>query len=178
MAKNDNKNNTKQVSLKLITFWVSIFAITVIFAVLFAIRFSEFRTFDSYEDIQGSKYSVMVDLNTKKDHEYYVYIYSAQIENGKYTDCKPADIDKAQDLHDPIFNYFNYYRRNHRSNDELLPIYGYNIKGNTKDSILNTYSIDATKLPMLVIMHDGGISDRYTDVSRIVSTLEGIMTKK
>ena len=185
MTKANNKQLQSNDS-KVIIFWSLIIGITVLFAILFAIRISELRTFKTYEDIERANLDLHYDLASAKG-EYYVYVYSTkEDENGKLVDSGKTDIAKANDVFPVIMNYFNYVRRNERLNkdkDDFFKIYGYDVKNNSKDSvftILEQYYIDISKLPILVLVDadSTGISDVKISTKDIQEELSEIMNKK
>ncbi len=161
MAHQNIKNNERHyANLKLVTFYVLLFTITVIFIVLFAIKFSETRTFDSYEDIYKSGLCVAgADakeiIKAEENNGYMLYVVSIKKNNdNKYMDTYYCNTIKAYDMLPSILNYFNFVRKNARQKSTILPIYMYNIAGNDKDSILTTISESKTysikDLPMLL----------------------------
>ena len=71
MAK-ENIKETKVFNAKVAIFWTLILGITVLFAVLFVMRFLETRIVDSYEDIDRAKLNLVVDI-ASEEGDYYVY---------------------------------------------------------------------------------------------------------
>lgn len=180
------KENTKEYSRlnsKVIIFWSLILFITIVFAVLFVIRFSETRIFDSYEDINRAKLNLVVDISSEKGAEdYYVYIYSAkQDANGKLVDTSKTDIDKANEIFPTVLNYFNYVRRNEwQTAVTINKIYGYNVKNNAKDSNLSTCGLEISQLPALVKVsgNNGTVVETFTSANQIQKELSEIMNGK
>lgn len=182
MAKENNKQ-LDQYKAKIIVFWSLIIGITVLFAILFGIRFSENRVFKSYEDIERANLDLHYDITSEKG-EYYVYVYSTkEDENGKLVDSAKTDINKANDVFPTILNYFNYVRRNERlKKDEadFHKIYGYDIKNRTKDNVFNVlYELEISNLPALVLIdgdNDSVLSVQLT-AKDIQKELSDIMNK-
>ncbi len=182
MAK-ENGKQLNQYNAKVIVFWSLIIAITVLFAILFGIRFSESRVFKSYEDIEKANLNLHYDISSEKG-EYYVYIYSTkENEDGKLVDTSKTDITKANDIFPTILNYFNYVRRNERlmkDQENFRKIYGYDVKNRSKDDVLASLELELSKLPALVAF-DGdndSIIQIFTSAKEIQSELSEIMNKK
>lgn len=182
MAKT-NINDNRSYNAKVIIFWALIFSITVLFAVLFIIRFSETRLFQSYNDIEKADLNLVLDINSKEG-EYYVYIYSAKKdETGKLIDTASTDIQKANEIFPVVLNYFNYVRRNQREMEDLPgfnKIYGYNVKNNSNDSNLKNLELELSNLPALVKIN--GATDEvllsYSKANDIEKELTSVMNKK
>ena len=180
MAK-ENIKETKVFNAKVAIFWTLILGITVLFAVLFVMRFLETRIVDSYEDIDRANLNLVVDIASEKG-DYYVYIYSAKKDsNGNLVDTGKSDINKANEVLPTVFNYFNYVRRNERvlgSDSSFMRIYGYNVKNNEKDSNLKDLQLSVSELPVLVrIKSDTVIDQVFKTSSEIQKELSGIMNK-
>lgn len=180
MAK-DLTLNKKEIDLKVLIFWIMIFAITIVFAVLFVIRLSETRLFKSYEDIEKANLNLVYDIASEKG-EYFVYIYSAKKDdNNKLVNTAKCDFVKANDVFPTVLNYFNYVRRNERVHGKeqgFIKIYGYNAKLNDKDANLDSIGVTIEQLPILVKMSGGnGVAETYKTVSEIQKTLNGLMVK-
>ena len=61
MTKENIKKN--RIDLKVAVFWVLILAVTILFAVLFAMRIHDTRIFDSYDDLKSAKFNKNYILN-------------------------------------------------------------------------------------------------------------------
>lgn len=182
MAK-ENIKEMKTFSAKVAIFWTLILGITVLFAILFVMKFMETRIFDSYEDIERANLNLVVDM-ASEEGEYYVYMYSAKVDaNGKLVDTGKSDINKANDVFPTVLNYFNYVRRNERNlgnEATFCKIYGYNVKNNEKDSNLQAAQVTVSQLPVLVKV-DGdssSILELFTTSSQIQKELSEIMNGK
>jgi len=179
MAK-ENIKETKVFNTKVAIFWSLILALTILFAVLFVMRFLETRIFDSYEDIERANLNLVFDIESEEG-AYYVYVYSAKVGNdGRMVDTGKSDINKANEIFPTILNYFNYVRRNERTlgdDPTFARIYGYNVKNNEKDSNLENIGVTVSQLPALVKI-DGTITDVQIEASKIQKELTDIMTSK
>ena len=174
---------TKENKSKVLIFWSLILAITFLFVVLFIIRIVDTRLFESYEDIDKAKLTLVADM-TSQEGEYFVYVYSARKdENGKLVDTASSDVNKAADVLPTVLNYFNYVRRNQRSekdNSDFMKIYAYNVKGNSNDYNLDEdhLNVKLSDLPVLVKMSGGnGVVDTYTKANDIEKALSEKMSK-
>lgn len=181
MAKEKAKEYVKMNS-KVIIFWSSILLVTIVFAVLFVIRFSETRIFDSYEDINKAKLNLVIDISSEKGgDDYYVYIYSArQGANGVLADTAKTDIDKANEIFPTVLNYFNYVRRNEwQTSASINKIYGYNVKNNDHDSNLSKSGLEISQLPALVLISgsNGDVVETFTTANEIQKELSSNMNK-
>lgn len=182
MAK-ENIKDTKVLNTKVAIFWTLILAITVMFAILFVMRFLETRIFDSYEDIEKANLNLVIDMGSEEG-EYYVYMYSAKLDsNGKLVDTGKTNIEKANEVFPTVLNYFNYVRRNERlkgDEESFYKIYGYNVNNKEKDSNLLAAKLTLSQLPALVKIN--GDSDAVLEVfesaSDISKELSEIMNEK
>ncbi len=180
MAK-ENIKETKVFNAKVAIFWTLILGITVLFAVLFVMRFLETRIVDSYEDIDRAKLNLVVDI-ASEEGDYYVYVYSAKEDShGNLVDTGKTDITKANDVLPTVFNYFNYVRRNERVLGEdasFMRIYGYNVRNNDKDSNLSRLGVTISQLPVLVrIKSNTNIDAVLKTASEIQKELSSVMNK-
>ena len=180
MAK-ENIKETKVFNAKVAIFWTLILGITVLFAVLFVMRFLETRIVDSYEDIKRANLNLVVDI-ASEEGDYYVYIYSAKEDsNGNLVDTGKSDINKANDVLPTVFNYFNYVRRNERvlgDDASFMRIYGYNVKNNDKDSNLKNLGLTVSDLPALVrIKSNTNIDAVLKTAGEIQKELSSVMNK-
>ena len=181
MAK-ENIKETKVFNAKVAIFWTLILGITVLFAVLFVMRFLETRIVDSYEDIKRANLNLVVDI-ASEEGDYYVYIYSAKEDsNGNLVDTGKSDINKANDVLPTVFNYFNYVRRNERvlgDDPSFMRIYGYNVKNNDKDSNLKNLGLTVSDLPALVrVKSNTNIDAVLKTAGEIQKELSNIMNGK
>ena len=164
---------------KVIIFWIAILAVTILFGILFAMRIHDTRTFDSYEDIARAKLNLVYDISSEEG-QYYVYVYSAKEDStGKLVDSTKTDFVKANEVLPTVFNYFNYVRRNQRTQEGssgFYRIYGYNVK-NSKDDVLESLGLKLDQLPALVRVDNTGSSDSgiYTKASDIQKQLSSLM---
>ena len=177
MAKENIRKN--RLDFKVLVFWCSVFIVTAIFAVLFAIRIHDTKIFDSYEDIQSAKLNLVYDI-TGEEGQYFVYIYSAkENSNGKLVDTNKTDIIKANEVLPTVFNYFNYVRRNERvlgDSETFSKIYGYNAK-TARDGVLQELDLELDQLPALVKVNGSIIDGVYTKTSDIQKQLTSLMKK-
>ena len=177
MAKENIKNN--RIDLKVAVFWALILAVTILFAVLFAMRIHDTRIFDSYDDLKSAKLNLTYDISSEEG-DYYVYIYQAKENSaGKLVDSSKTDIIKANEVLPTVFNYFNYVRRNERSSDGVTGfyrIYGYNVK-NSKDNVLQELGLELSQLPVLVKVNDGEVSSPIIKANDIQKELTASMKK-
>lgn len=172
----DNLQNNK-INIKVLVFWVLMAIITVLFAVLFAMKIYDTKIFDSYEDIERANLNLVYDI-TSGEGNYYVYIYSAKESNGKLVDTNRTDITKSNEVLPTVFNYFNYVRRNERElggNSDFYKIYGYNVKNNAKDSNLKRVGLELDQLPALVLVNGSEYGTPITDTTKIQSELQKLM---
>ena len=181
MAK-ENIKETKVFNAKVAIFWTLILGITVLFAVLFVMRFLETRIVDSYEDIKRANLNLVVDI-ASEEGDYYVYIYSAKEDsNGNLVDTGKSDINKANDVLPTVFNYFNYVRRNERvlgDDASFMRIYGYNVKNNDKDSNLKSLGLTVSDLPALVrVKSNTNIDAVLKTAGEIQKELSNVMNGK
>lgn len=176
MAKENLQND--KLNLKVVVFWSLILIITILFAILFAMRIYDTRTFNSYDDIAKADLNLVYDIKSEKG-EYYVYIYSAKENNeGKLVDTNRTDIEKANEILPTVFNYFNYVRRNERElgdKDGFCKIYGYNVNNNAKDSNLTSLNLKLEQLPALVLISDSKVTSTYEKVTDIRKQLQSLM---
>lgn len=175
MAKEIMKKN--RLDFKVLVFWCSILIVTVIFAVLFAIRIHDTKIFDSYEDIESAKLNLVYDI-ASEEGLYFVYIYSAkENSDGKLVDTNKTDIIKANEVLPTVFNYFNYVRRNERAlgeSENFYRIYGYNVRS-AKDGVLQELDLELDQLPALVSLNGSTIDGVYTKTSDIQKQLSQLM---
>lgn len=175
MAKEYVKKN--KLDFKVIVFWASVLIVTVLFAVLFAMRIHDTKIFDSYEDIKSAKLNLVYDIDSEEG-TYYVYIYSAkENSDGKLVDTNKTDIIKANEVLPTVFNYFNYVRRNERAlegTDGFYKIYGYNVKS-AKDSVLAKLDLKLENLPALVQVSNGTPGDVFVKANDIQKQLSQLM---
>ena len=164
--------NKKSFSAKVAIFWGLILSITIIFAVLFAMRIYDTRTFDSYEDIKSANLNLSYDITSEKG-VYYVYMYHLKEDaSGKLVDSNKTDIIKANEILPSVFNYFNYVRRNQRQmseDDTFLKIYGYNVRSANDDN-LDKLGVKLSDLPLLVRV------DTEIEVFKTVSSIQKELT--
>lgn len=162
---------------KVAIFWGLILAITIIFAVLFAVRIYDTRTFDSYEDLEKADLNLVYDI-TSKDGYYYVYMYhTKEDENGKLVDSSKTDIIKANEVLPSVFNYFNYVRRHQKmyANDaSFYKIYGYNVRGANDDNLIEL-GLKLSDLPVLVKV-DGNTNKIEDSPFKTVSAIQKELT--
>lgn len=177
MAKENVRKN--RLDFKVLIFWCSVFIVTAIFAVLFAVRIHDTRIFDSYDDIQSAKLNLVYDI-TLEEGQYFVYVYSAKKNSdGKLVDTNKTDIIKANEVLPTVFNYFNFVRRNERALGEdanFYKIYGYNAKS-AKDGVLEELDLEINQLPALVKISNSTIDGIYTKTSDIQKELSQLMKK-
>lgn len=171
-----------QRNYKVIIFWALIFAITVLFAVLFVVKILNTRIIDSYEDINREKLTLTIDITTEEG-SYFVYVYSVKKDDsGKLINTAKTDISKANDVFPTVLNYFNYVKRNGKKlgKDGIERIYGYNVNNRESDKNLEKIGVKLSELPVLVEV-DGdsdNIVETIKSVSQIQKTLTDIMNKK
>lgn len=172
----DNLQNNK-INIKVIIFWGLIAVITILFAVLFAMKIYDTKIFDSYEDIERANLNLVYDI-TSGEGDYYVYIYSAKESNGKLVDTNRTDIAKSNEVLPTVFNYFNYVRRNEREssgNSDFYKIYGYNVNNREQDSNLKRLGLKLDQLPALVLVSGSEYGTPITDTTKIQSELQKLM---
>ncbi len=179
MAKENLQRNS--LNVKVVIFWSMILLITVLFAVLFAIKIHDTKIFDSYEDINRAKLNLVYDI-TSEEGTYYVYVYSAKESNGILVDTNKTDITKANEVLPTVFNYFNYVRRNERTlgnNEDFYRIYAYNVKS-ARDSNLEKLNLNLDQLPALVRVNgdEDGIDEIITSANGIQRELSDLMNNK
>lgn len=177
MAKENIKKN--RIDLKVAVFWALILAVTILFAVLFAMRIHDTRIFDSYDDLKSAKLNLTHDITTEEG-QYYVYVYQAKENSaGKLVDSSKTDIVKANEVLPTVFNYFNYVRRNERAlegTEGFFKIYGYNVR-NAKDDVLEQLGVELEQLPVLVKVVNGTPDDTIIKANDIQKELAALMKK-
>lgn len=178
MAKERIQKN--RLDFKVTIFWIAILAVTVLFAILFAMRIHDTRIFDSYDDLAQAKLNLVYDIYSEEG-EYFVYVYSAKKDgSGNLVDTSKTDFVKANEVLPTVFNYFNYVRRNERALGDqagFCKIYGYNVK-NSKDGVLTGLGLKLEQLPALVRVANGTPTEILTKAGEIQKALDSQRTGK
>lgn len=170
MAK-EKETEGKQINYKVAVFWTLIIAITVLYFVLFVSRAVAMKEIKNYNDIAREKLNLVGDIAIKKSEgPYYVYMYSAKKEGKRLVDTDKTDKAKATDVAPIVFNYFSYVKREGKKKEDVLKIYGYNVKNNADDANLRKLDIKLNELPVLVRV-EGDSLETKKDANGISSLL-------
>lgn len=175
--------NTKNINIKLATFWSLITLLTLAFVITVIIMSINLRKVDSFSDIKRDNLSLVGDdLFTQGEGEYFVFLYSSS------ANSENIDPAKLLELEQGIFNYFNFVK--HNSNSEgLVRIYGLDVDFISNTSILsneNNYvgvtefsklKLNKNDLPALIVVLDGGIDNVRFTTNEILRELQDGMDK-
>ena len=164
----------RTLNFKVLIFWLGFACITIIFLVIFGIRLFKVTTFNDMDDVKRANLIIKGAVTTKKEDEYYVYIYSSKAHDTNYA---------YQEVEPTVFTYFTYVAKN--GNNDTVKIYAYDIDSFTPMSGYNTVneylaslnsSLKSSTLPALVKVANGGVSSTYTTINKITSELQNVMT--
>lgn len=178
MSKNAKK--LKKFNFKLVSFYTIISLFTVAFIAILVLLFIESRPFEDYDDIKEAKLTLAGEelFNNKKANDYFVYIYTTDVDNNK------VDAFKAEELKPIIFNYFNFVKLNSRK-EGIIPIYGFDVSvsynrvvvsnANSNNEIggFENFKVNEADLPMLVRITDGSVRTRTitsNDIQKSIQT--------
>lgn len=178
-----NVKSSKNLKIKLISFWTLIGLFTVAFVAIVVMLFIESRPFEDYDDIKKANLTLVGSeiFDNKKASDYFVYIYTSDLDNNK------VDTFKAEELKPIIFNYFNFVKLNSRKSG-IVPIFGFDVRnynnrrvvGNTNSSIeeigFENFKVNEADLPMLLRVSDGSIQSRYITSNDIQKSLQTVTT--
>ena len=180
MSKNAKKIESGKA--KIITFWSIIGLFTVAFIVILIVLFIESKPFEEYEDINEAELSLVGEelFNNKQAGDYYVYIYTSDIDNNKIATLK------AEELKPIIFNYFNFVRLHSRKKN-VIKIFGFDVDnynnktvvGKTNSNIevsgFENFQVKESEMPMLLRVTNGEIQTRSITSYDIQKSLQTAM---